>query len=144
MRESDKATAGKSRIRWVALAQAATQWLLGLYALAQTRGQTLSGEAILAAAAAVGGLIAWAIYHAISRRNDGLVILMMALLFNLPRPDSIALPLREELTKQSFPFIILVMLSIIVGLYNRERRNREKSPQSSPLWDAEVDPPSPG
>ena len=47
--------------------------------LRKFRGQPLSHAATVAAVAALGGLITWAIYHAISRRDDGMAIFVLAL-----------------------------------------------------------------
>ncbi len=47
-------------------------WAIEIVVRAKFRGQPLSHAATVAAVAALGGLIAWAIYHAISRRNDGM------------------------------------------------------------------------
>jgi len=117
--------------------------------LVQVPGQTLAGAATIAAATTIGGLIASAIYVAISRQNDGWAIfMMMALMGSMPSSDQIALPLTDEITKRAVNLLILAMLSVAMGLcvrwLNRARRSGNEATAQSPLWDAEVDPPSPG
>ena len=109
---------------------------------AQVCGQSLVGAVTISAAVTFGGLIAWAIYHTISRRNDGMVILMLALLLTVPSTDQIALSLMGELTRRAVPFILLAIISVAVGLFYRERRKGEQAMVPSPLWDADVDPPT--
>jgi hypothetical protein len=140
--------AGRNQIRWMAIWVAAWLWVFEIYVLAQVRGQTLAGAATIAAATALGGLIAWAIYHALSRRNDGLMIFILASVGTVPRSDQIALPLTNELTQRVAHFISLAMLSVAMGLgvrwLNRERRSGKKATARSPLWDADIDNSTPG
>jgi hypothetical protein len=139
--------AGRPRIRWQAIGLATWIWVIGMYVLAQVRGQTLAGAATIAAATTLGGLIVSAIYLAITRRYEGWALFMMlALMGTVPRSDQIALPLKDELTKRAVDLIILAIVSVAVGLLNRwlDRERRKGATARSPLWDADVDNPTPG
>ena len=59
-------------------------WVIGIVVLTQSRGQPLSHAAMVAAVGAFGGLITWAIYHAISSRDDGMAIFIFAALLSAP------------------------------------------------------------
>ena len=74
-----KRTFSHSRIRWIAIAMTAWAWVIEIVVLTKFRGQPLSHAATVAAVAALGGLITWAIYHATSRRDDGMAIFIRAL-----------------------------------------------------------------
>jgi hypothetical protein len=139
--------AARPRIRWQAIGLAAWSWVIGIYVLAQVRGQTLAGAATIAAATALGGLIVSAIYLAITPQYNGWALFMMlALAGTVPRSDQIALPLKDELTKRAVDLIILAIVAVAVGLLNRrlDRERRKGATVRSPLWDADVDNPTPG
>jgi hypothetical protein len=133
-----KPISARNRIRKTAIWVTAWCWVIEIYVIAQVRGQTLAGAATIAAANALGGLIAWAIYHAISRRNDGLMIFIFAFLGTVPRSDQIALPLTDELTKRAVDLNILAIVSVAMGLLNRwlYRERRKGATARSPIRDA--------
>lgn len=63
----------------MAIAMTLWSWVIGIVLLTQSRGLPLSQAAAVAAVAALGGLITWAIYHAISRQDDGMGLFIFAL-----------------------------------------------------------------
>ena len=79
MGTGSKRTSSHSQIRWTAIAMTPYAWVIGILVLTQSRGQPLSHAAPVAAVAAFGGLITWTIYHAISRRDNGMAIFILAL-----------------------------------------------------------------
>ncbi len=128
----------------MALCATALLWVFGTLMVAQVHGQTLVGAATIAAVSALGGLIAWAIYHTISRRNNGLGIFTLAATVTLTTSHQNVLPLNEALTQQASAVVILALTSVVFGLMSRERPKGQGHTAGSPLWDAELDPPSPG
>jgi hypothetical protein len=117
---------------------------IGTYLVAQVQRQSMAGAATIALVNALGGLIAWAVYHVISRRNDGMVVIMMAVLGLTPRSGQMALPLNDEVTRQAVAFFILASMSVVMALFVRWRQKSEKATGRAPLWDAELDRPSHG
>ena len=96
------------------------------------------GLSLFAAVGALGGLISWAIYHAISGRDDGLGIFILAL-GPLNRPA--ILSLRAAVAAEVVSIILTVFfVAIFRPLLRRSQVDVGKA-TDSPLWDPEVDPP---
>jgi drug/metabolite transporter (DMT)-like permease len=112
--------------------------------MTQHDGLPLTQAATIAVVGALGGLMCWALYHAISRRDDGLLISIMALNLTAAPNPQVGHPLKGELTFRVILIVILAAMSVVFGLFLREPRKGEGQSTVSPLWDAEVDPPSPG
>jgi len=131
-------TTSRSEIRWMAIAMAPFMWVVGTVAITQARGHPLPQAATVAAVGAPGGLIAWAIYHALSRRNDGLAIFILAL--GVQNHTAI-LSLRGAVAVQIVSLLVTASLAVVSGLLVREPREPGVQPNDSPLWDPEIDPP---
>ncbi len=144
-----KLTAARIQIRWMATWITVLVWII-VTMMARVQGQTLAHASTIALVTVVGGLIAWVIYHTISRRNNGVGIFILAVAGAIPARDQIILSLNEELTRRTFALTVLASASFVYGLLHRYgvfvRRSRKANEQTdrSPLWDAEVDPPSSG
>jgi hypothetical protein len=103
--------------------------------------------ATVAAVGALGGLISWAIYHAISGRDDGLGIFIVSLgVLNQPA----ILSLRAAVAVEVVSIILtLFFVAVFRPLLRRSQGDVGKKPKrigirkatDSPLWDPEVDPP---
>ncbi len=91
----------------------------------------------------LGGLLAWLIYHALSRRNDGLAILIVAFIGALSTSQTEMFSPDEEFAKQSVNIIGLAIVAAAFGAFVRIRGGLNVRPTQSPLWDAEVDWPEP-
>jgi hypothetical protein len=118
--------------------------VVGTYLVAQVQGQSMAGAATIAVVSALGGLVAWVIYHMISRRNDGMVVIMMALFGITPKSGQMALSLNDEVIRQAVAFFFLASTSVVVALFVRRTRKGEEATGRAPLWDAELDRPSHG
>jgi hypothetical protein len=130
---------------WVmAIVLTVTSCVIGTYLVAQVQGQSMAGAATIAVVSALGGLVAWVIYHMISRQNDGMVVIMMALFGITPKSGQMALTLNDEVTRQAVAFFILASMSVVMALFVRWRQKSEKATGRAPLWDAELDRPSHG
>ena len=89
MAARSKSTSSHSQIRWMAIAMTLWSWVIGIVFLTQSRRLPLSQAAAVAAVSCLGGLITWAIYHAISRRDDGMAFFIFAL-GGLVRQDTLS------------------------------------------------------
>ena len=105
-------------------------WVVGTLAMAIVVGQTPARAAAVAALTSLDGLIAWIIYHAISRRNDGLLLIMMPVL-GLGARCHAALPLKEELARWAVSVVVWASVSFGLGLYLRDRPKGRGRPSSS-------------
>ena len=97
-----KPTSTRSRIRRIAILLTLYAWLIGVVRMTFFDGQPLPRAAAVAAMLSLGGLVVWAIYHVLSRRNDGSAFFIMAFSANVTRGHRGVLPLKEELTKVAF------------------------------------------
>jgi hypothetical protein len=89
---------------------------------------------------AVGGFVAWALYHTISRRNDLLAILFVAIGTAMIQRENISL--RHELANRLGMMVILSLASCFYGLLFRTSRRQEgQKPVSSSLGYDEIDGP---
>ena len=85
-------------------------------------------------AAAFGGLVGWAAYHRVSRRNDGLALVGMNLFPMLGRTDK---PLGPMLLISA---LLMVTLGGALGLLNRGLKPVASGTRlRDPLHDAEID-----
>ena len=154
MGAGSKGTCSHSQIRWMAIAMTPWSWVIGIVVLTQRLGQPLSHAAMVAAVGALSGLITWAIYHAISRRNDGLGLFIIALVNAVNMQD---LSVRAAVVVQiAVGLAILSLLLVFIPLLGKLlriafvplirvlfRRPRVDDGQAthSPLSDPEVDQP---
>jgi hypothetical protein len=139
----------RAEIRWLAILM--TLWTCALGTMmAMEAGRGFRSAATLATVSALGGLIAWAVYHLISRRNGGLGIFFMALVgtWDLRRP--VIPPFEEALTDRALAIVIMALVSVfgalvsvLFGLLARRHQKADGQPILSPLWDAEIDRPCP-
>jgi hypothetical protein len=115
-----KRTCSHSQIRWMAIAMTPWAWVIGSVVLTQSRGQPLPHAATVAAVGAFGGLITWAIYHAISRRDDGLAIFIFALCA-VTTQDTLSV--REAVVAQIAMGLATLSLSVVfIPLLGKLRR----------------------
>jgi drug/metabolite transporter (DMT)-like permease len=102
-----------------------------------------SGNAVLAVssgiAAAFAGLVAWTVYHRISRRSDGLCIVMVPMAIFLP-PSR-----REGLIEVVDGFIIVLIIAVPLSYFFGTYMNLRDSSQgetgpypADPLFDSEL------
>ena len=75
---SKSAVTTKAQIRWLVLWFAACIWGSGII-FGLGSGKTFQQANSDGAAAAIAGLTSWTVYHMVSRRNDGLAIVMASL-----------------------------------------------------------------
>ncbi len=115
-------TITRARIRRIALWMTPWAWVVGTAIIALVDKQSVLRAAAVAAVGALGGLIVWAIYHAISGRNDGLAIFIMALTATVAPSRQMVHPLKDELIKGVMSSVILAVMSVVIGLFLRERR----------------------
>jgi hypothetical protein len=85
--------------------------------------------------ATLGGLVAWTIYHLISRRTDAVGLVAMN-----------TLPLWRDPRDPWLPTLVITTLAMIgvglvVGLVNRPQAEAEPATAEFRLWDAELDGP---
>jgi hypothetical protein len=154
VRARSKRTCSHSQIRWMAIAMTPWAWVIGIVVLTQRRGQPLSDAATVAAVGALGGLITWAIYHAISRRDDGLAFFIFALVA-LNMQDTLSV--REAVVAQIAMGLATLSLSVVfipllgkllrivciplLRLLFRKPRVDDGQATHSLLLNPEVDPP---
>jgi hypothetical protein len=139
-----KAATTRRQIWIMAIVLTGVSCVIGTYLVAQVQGQSMAGAATIAVVNALGGLVAWVFYHAISRRNDGMVVIILAALGLTPRSGQMALPLNDEVTQRAVAFFILASMSVVAALFVRRPRKEEEATGRAPLWDAELDRPSHG
>jgi hypothetical protein len=145
MDEKANATTARTQIRRMALCMTVVGWALGTAVISWRNDRILGSAATLAALNALGGLIAWAIYHTISRRNDGLAIVIMAVFWDAHARRNPTL--LNDLTNSIVPLVVMASTSLVVSLlvrygqFVRESRKGRGQKDSSPLWDAEIDRP---
>lgn len=123
-------------IRLLATATGALVWLIGTAMLMRLYGQPFPRAAILACISATAALLAWVNYHAISRRNDGLAIIMLS---PFAAFQGARLPIKEFAASQ---IVLLAVLSSLAGVLARVLYKPLASngkPSGSPLYDSEYD-----
>jgi hypothetical protein len=150
-----KHTCSHSQIRWLAVWMTPCTWVIGIVVLTQSRGHPLSHAATVAAVGAIGGLITWAIYHAITRRDNGMAIFIVALcaLSNtrdtLSVKEVVVLQIAMGLATLSVSVVFvpllpkllrIVFVPLLRVLFRKPRLDNGQATHS-PLWDPEVDPP---
>jgi hypothetical protein len=103
-------------------------WVIGTGMMMVRHRETFARAASFGLVGAIGGLISWAAYHAISRRNDGFgaFIVGFSVAF-LPGWDP-ASPLSHELARCVFTLTPVVLMHCVVGLLLRDRRKARASP----------------
>jgi hypothetical protein len=117
----------------------ALTWLSGTVGFSQFHSQSLTRAATVAAVRAVGALVVWSVYIATSRQKDGserilLAIFLVGLVSLSPGHSGI-------LGEATF-ILFLVFSMALAGLLVRRLGKAGGRPTNSPLWDAEMDPPS--
>jgi len=130
-------------VRWMAGSVTAATWFVGT-ASWLVRGLNVADAATLGGMSALGGFLAWLIYHALSRRNNGIAIFGMAAIGALPPSHYVMSSPNEAFARQAVIIVGLVILAAAIGAFYRIRIGQNKRPTQSPLWDAEVDRPGPG
>ena len=130
-------------MKWFAVSISAATWCIGTLC-ALVRGLNVADSVALGGISALGGLLAWLIYHALSRRNDGLAILIVAFIGTLSTSQTEMISPEEEFAKQSVNIVRLAIVAAAFGAFSRFRSGQYERPTHSPLWDAEVDRPGPG
>jgi hypothetical protein len=151
---SSKNTSSHAPIRWMAVAMTPWTWVVGIVLLTQFRGQPLLHAAMVAAVGAFGGLITWAIYHAISRRDDGMAIFILAgCALITPYTMSVMEAVLRQIAMSLAALFVLVVSTPLGGkllriVFNpllrvlfRKPRVDDGQANDSPLFDREVDRP---
>jgi hypothetical protein len=148
---TSKRTCGHSQIRWTAIGATPWTWVTGIVVLTQFYGQPLSHAAIVGAVGAISGLITWAIYHAISRRDDGIIIFAFALSAATRDHSSVkqavVAVIATGLATLSVALVFLllgkslrIVFSPLIRALFRKARADNSHATHSPLSDPEVDP----
>jgi hypothetical protein len=97
-------------------------WVVVAVMLMASHGGSLPRAAAFASLAAIGGLILWALYQAISGRNDGLASFIMAIVLVAARPErQVAGPLMPELARCTVGLGIMTVTICALGLFLRRR-----------------------
>lgn len=136
MGAGSKPTCNRSQLRSMTIAMTPSTWVIGIVVLTQFRGQPLPHAAMVAAIGALGGLITWAIYHAISRRDDGAGIFIVALGV-LSSPDTLSL--KAAVGIEIVTSLITVSLAaLFIPLIGKARVEGGQATLSS-LWDPDLD-----
>jgi hypothetical protein len=130
-------------IRRLAIWSSAVMWFIGT-ASGLVRGLNVANAATLGGMIALGGLVAWLIYHALSRRNNGIAIFGVAAIGALPSSHTVVSSAGEAFAREAVTIVGVVITSAGIGACLRSRGGQDKRPTQSPLWDAEVDRPGPG
>ncbi len=134
---SKKALKAKAEIRWFALWFAAFVWGLGTLFGTGVRGKTLQQANSDATAAAIAGLAAWTVYHIVSRRNNGLCMVMASLPMALQPHRGIGF-----LATLGILLVALVPLAWLIGQFGRRLDSKAECsvPASTDaMYDAEMD-----
>jgi hypothetical protein len=129
----------RSEIRRAALWASVVVWLMGTVMLACFYGQNFGRASTVAGVSALGALVAWVIYHAISQRNDGIMIIIIATSGLGPTRGPMLRSLNDELTLRVLLGVVTCTLSIVFGLVLRKSGKHRGQSTDSPLWDADVD-----
>ncbi len=130
-------------MRWFAVSISAATWFIGTLC-ALVRGLNVADSVALGGMSALGGLLAWLIYHALSRRNDGLAIFIVAFVGALSTTQTEMISPDEEFAKQSVNIVGLTIVAAAFAVFFRIRGGQRVRPTQSPLWDNDVDWPGPG
>lgn len=97
----------------------------------------------IASFGAIGGFLIWRMYHAISGRNDGLAILILAMVTTTGPAERPVQPLSHELAICVIVLIPQVIMTAALGWYFAGRPEKYPKPAESPLGDIELDGPQP-
>jgi hypothetical protein len=126
------------RIRLCALLVASTIWVVPAAFLAPSVGA--SRAAIFALIGSFGGLFAWAVYHVISGRNDGLAIMLSltVVAMNGSMQPSVH-SMKTELARRAVMIVVMAIFSVPLAFFVRRYGKRQAKPSDSPVWDAELD-----
>jgi hypothetical protein len=130
----------RAEMRYLAIAVSVMNWAMGTVMLVQSQRQAFARPALPAGISALGGLLAWAVYHAVSRRNDGLIIVMGGLATTMGLRDLLALPLGQQLSMQVRLIAVWVCLSVVFGLLARKLYGAHVQAPASALREAEDAP----
>lgn len=123
-------------IRDLALKITGTIWVIG-FCVAMYFDEPAPRAVVLSGMQALGGLGAWWCYHLISRRNDGMVIIMTAL--NLALRTHPERPLSSEMKFRVLFFLFAIAFAAAIAYFVRPRAEKTPKPATAPLWDAEID-----
>lgn len=136
-----KSTWTRQQIRRVAVLLTPWCWVSGATGMVVVGGETIPRAAAVARVGAIGGLIAWALYHAISGRADGLAFLITTKFGPATPQPGARLPLGTVLEGRILLTAWSTLVAIGVGIFLRLRSRRKADPRAaaSPHWDAEVD-----
>lgn len=128
----------RRNIRDAALWMTGCGWVLG-FCVSKYLGEPTLRALALSAIQILGGLAAWWCYHVISRRNDGMLIIMMAVQPSLQsHPER---PFSSEIIYRVVGFVVAVVFAIAIAVVVRTRVRKALKPAAAPLWDDEIDQP---
>ena len=123
----------RSDIRRVAIRMTPLVWTFAMIGMMGFQGFQWPRAAAIASMIAIGALVAWFIYHAISRRDDGLAIFIITLTSSGTMGRRSPLPLQEEVLRAAVGVIVAILGSCIVGLFLRVRWKGGPKPAKPPL-----------
>lgn len=124
--------------RGLALAMAGYTWVVGFCVSKYFSEPTLRALA-LSGMQAFGGLAAWWCYHLISRRNDGMAIIMVA--FQPSMQSHPERPFSFEIIVRVVAFVFFLTFACSIAVVVRTRTKKALKPTAAPLWDDEIDQP---
>jgi hypothetical protein len=134
----------KASIRWSALVLALGLWLMGIGFGLRRSGKTFQQANADATAGVVLGLIAWTVYHTVSRQNNGLIIIItVAGQPVLMTPPDRTLGLFELGTLLAFQVTVAGFFGLMSRWYHSKARKGDPSPTDA-MYDAEMDAHSAG
>jgi hypothetical protein len=129
----------RASLRWTAAGLSVCVWLIGIV-MGLRGGHTLGRASAMAVIPAVSGFVAWALYHTISRRNDLLAILFVAIGTAVIQREDISPG--HELASRLGMMVILSLVSCFYGLlFRMSPRQKGQKPVSSSLGYDEIDGP---
>jgi hypothetical protein len=124
-------------IRKLAVTMALLVWLWG-FAEARRSHFGLGSSAILGLEAAVAGFTAWATYHLISRRNDGMAFFVCSAMAPSTHLGAGRLPSFWVLFLPQF--LVCLVFGLLARLKaRRDEAKKTKAAGDDPLYDAELD-----
>ncbi len=129
----------RASLRWTAAGVSVCVWLIGMV-MGLRGGQTLGRASTMAVISAVSGFGAWALYHIISRRNDLLAILLLAIGPAMIQREDISPG--GELACRLGMMVIFSLVSCFYGLLFRlSPRQKGQKPVSSSPGNDDIDGP---
>ncbi|MFO0949897.1 MAG: hypothetical protein U0835_01850 [Isosphaeraceae bacterium] len=135
-------TTESAQIRRMALWMAFNMCVFSTAMTVWLHGQSVPRVAAVAGVTAFGGLVVWEVYHAISRRNGGMLIFLSVFsVTNSTVRDWADVPLPKALAWVALVMSLQVVFWALVALFARQRVKLKGSLAGSPLWDSVVDPP---